>query len=115
MDYKGTKAEIVDGETYQCETYETIKSLSYNKPKGLLPFSNTKSKGDSLEYKLYFKNGKLVRFKDNLNLFGEFTMIAYSNKPNENLVTVPKGYTIYADNSKEMGGLLKKRVVLERH
>ncbi len=104
--YDGSSVIEIDGEPYQCEQY-SLGSVVKDK---LSPFASTRD--EKFIVKLFFKDGLLAKFEDRSNRYDVEQM---NNASNKDLVTIPKGYTIYADTRFNMKGLLQQDVVLERY
>lgn len=103
--YDGTFIVEIDGTSYQCEQY-SLGSIPTDK---LSPFGN--SADVKMIIKLFYKEGRLVKFEDR----GIQYDVEADNKLNKDLITIPQGYTIYADTRHGMEGLLEKEVVLEKY
>lgn len=103
--YDGDSTVDIDGTSYQCEQY-SITSIPTDK---MSPFANKAD--EKLLIKLFYKEGKLVKFEDRSIQYD----VELSNLFNKDLVTIPQGYTIYADTRNSMEGLLEKDVVLEKY
>ena len=107
--YLGTGTTTINGQRCQYEEYDfkvAEQNLAAFKPFG---------QDEGMEEKIwlyYDHTGKLIRFRQNDEWWN---VIESSCKENTTISTVPSGYKIFADNSKNMQGLLQEKVLLEQH
>lgn len=103
--YDGPAIVEVDGMSYQCEQY-SLKTIPTDK---MSPFANAAD--EKMTIKLLFKEGKLVKFEERSIQYD----VDLENTFNKELITIPKGYTIYADTRFGMKGLLQQDAILEKY